>query len=238
MTGYELAVASIAVGAGAGVQGSVGFGLNLIAAPVLALVDPTLVPGPALVMALVLTILLAVRERHAVEWDGVAWAVAGRLPGTAVGATAVAVLSPSELSIGVAVAVLVGVAITATGVRLHPTRATLIGAGALSGVMGTASSIGGPPMAMVYQRSPGATLRATLSGFFAVGALLSIGLLAVVGRFGGAEMRDAAVLLPSLLVGFAASAPLCRVLDRGHTRVAVLAVSAGSAVALLAQQLL
>ncbi|MDQ3385935.1 MAG: sulfite exporter TauE/SafE family protein, partial [Actinomycetota bacterium] len=46
MSAWGSALVIVAVLVGALVQGSIGFGLNLIAAPVLALVDPDLVPGP------------------------------------------------------------------------------------------------------------------------------------------------------------------------------------------------
>ena len=42
-----LLVAGIGVLVGAAVQGAVGMGLGLIGAPVLPLLDPTLVPGPS-----------------------------------------------------------------------------------------------------------------------------------------------------------------------------------------------
>ena len=46
MNGWEVAVVVAATMVGAFIQGSVGIGLNLIAAPAMALVDERLVPGP------------------------------------------------------------------------------------------------------------------------------------------------------------------------------------------------
>jgi uncharacterized membrane protein YfcA len=178
--GFALAATAVLVGAV--VQGSIGFGLNLIAAPVLALVDPALVPGPAIVLAFVFTALLAGRERDDIDLHGVRWAFYGRLPGSAAGAVAVAALSTRALSLAIGVAVLIGVAITASGRHLRPTRPVLLGAGALSGLMGTASSIGGPPMAMALAGSSGPAMRGTLSAFFLLGTFVSVGLLAAGGR--------------------------------------------------------
>ena len=48
---------------GAMLQGSIGFGLNVVGAPLLVLIDTRFVPGPTLVAALVLTLLVGVRER-------------------------------------------------------------------------------------------------------------------------------------------------------------------------------
>ncbi|CAN5726702.1 hypothetical protein BH24ACT3_BH24ACT3_08500 [soil metagenome] len=85
-----LAVAVVALGAT--VQGTVGFGANLVAVPLLTLIDPGFVPGPVIVAALVLNVLVGVRERDAVELHQVGWAVAGLVPGTAAGAAAVTLL--------------------------------------------------------------------------------------------------------------------------------------------------
>ena len=238
MSGAELALASAVVMAGAMVQGSVGFGLNLVAAPVLALIDTELVPGPALVIALVLTLLMAVRERASTEWWGVRWALLGRVPGTVAGAVTLAVLPEHGVALTFAILVLVAVGMSAIGLHLSPTRPNLIGAGALSGLMGTATSIGGPPIAMVYQRSPGATLRGTLAGFFAVGASMSLVVLAAVGEFGARDLVHSLVLLPGLLVGFVLSRVTAPHLDVGRTRVAVLVVSAASALSVLVREVL
>lgn len=238
MDALDLALASLAVGVGAAIQGSVGFGLNLVAAPALLAIDTRLVPGPAAFLSLALTLLIVQREREAADLRGVGWALAGRLPGTVAGAVAVALLSERQLGTAFAAILLLAVAMTASGWRLRPTPAALVVAGVLSGFMGTTTSIGGPPMALVYQDADGPTIRATLAAFLAVGISISLVSLAAVGRFGGPEIRASLVLLPSLVAGFAVSRWIAPWLDRRHTRTAVLAVSAGSALALLVRALI
>lgn len=231
------AAVAVAVLLGAVVQGSIGFGLNLIAAPVLALVDPTLVPGPAIVIAFVFTLLQVVRERRSIDLSSVRWAFLGRLPGSAVGALAVAVLSPRALSLGIAAAVGLAVAVTASGVHVAPTRTILLGAGALSGLMGTASSIGGPPMAMALHGTGGASMRGTLSAFFLLGSALSVAVLSAVGEFGTGDVVASAVLLPPLVVGFLASRLVAPHVDAGRLRAAVLVVSSLAALSVVASAL-
>src|SRR5688572_3645039 len=48
-------------------QASIGIGLALLAVPLLALIDPNLVPGPMLLAGALLAITSAYRERHAVD---------------------------------------------------------------------------------------------------------------------------------------------------------------------------
>ena len=227
----ELAVASLSVAVGAMIQGSIGFGLNVVAAPILVLIDTSFIPGPALVGAFALTVLVGYRDRAAIDPKGFGWVFVGRLPATAVTALAVAALPEEGLASALGSVVLVAVVMSAFGWRIERKPGTLVGAGALSGVMGTISSVGGPPVAMLYQDSRGAMVRGTLSAIFAVGALVSILLLSAVGRFGRDELLVSLVLLPGVAVGFVISRWTARWLDRGFVRPAVLALSAGSAIA-------
>lgn len=223
---------------GAFIQGSVGFGLNLVAAPVLALVDDRFVPGPAIAAAVVLTALMAIRDRSGLHLGEIRIAMIGRIPATILAALTVAALPARPLAVLFAVLVLVAVAITATGVHVRPTRNTLLAAGALSGYMATATSIGGPPMAMVYANEDGRRMRGTLAGFFLLGTFLSLGALAVTGSFGRGEIGLSLVVVPGVVAGYLASAVGARVLDAGRTRPAVLAVSAVSALSVLVKTLI
>jgi hypothetical protein len=96
-------------------------------------------------------------------------------------------------------------------------------------VSGTATSIGGPPVAMLYQHASGATLRSTMGLYFLVGNVLSGSALALAGEIGGREVLRALALLPFLLVGFLLSGPLRGRVDGGALRVAVLGLSAAGA---------
>lgn len=237
MTPGQLGLAALVVAVGACLQGSVGFGFGSFAAPLLAIIDRDLVPGPLLAVALPLTLLIAARDHETLDLRAVRWAIVGRLPGTALGVAAVAALPADGLTITFCLLVLLAVALSLSGRRLRPTPRTLVGAGLASGIMGTATSIGAPPLALVYQDAPGARLRATLAGFFVVGASLSVAGLALAGELRGGEVRSATVLLVPVVAGFVASRPAARVLDAGWTRPAVLAVSSASALFLLAREL-
>lgn len=237
MSEVELALVSLVVAAGAALQAVLGFGLGLIAAPVLAIVEPDLVPGPLLFVMVPLTVLVARRERGSLDLHGIRWALVGRVPGTLAGAAAVAALPERGLAVVLGSVVLLAVVSSVAGVHVDPTSRTLLAAGVASGFMGTATSIGGPPMAMVYQRRSGPELRSTLAAYFVVAASFSLLMLALAGEFDGDGLTHGLVLLPGVLAGYALSAPLGRYLDRGRTRRAVLAASATSAVVLIARQL-
>jgi uncharacterized membrane protein YfcA len=181
---------------------------------------------------------MTLRHRAALDLPGVGWATGGRLVGTAAGAGALVALPTRELTLAIGALVLLAVALSASGLRLRPTSRVLVGAGLLSGFMGTTATIGGPPLALAYQDSVGDRLRGSLAGNLFVGALISLVAIIAVGRFGGAELRAACVLLPGVLTGFFVSGPTRRIVDRGYTRPAVLAVSALGAAALIVRELL
>ena len=234
----QLALAWAVVAVGAALQGAVGFGLGVIGAPLLVLIAPGLVPGPLLLVAFVLTLLLTYRERRAVDLSGMQWAITGRFVGVVLAAVALVLFPRHWMSTAIAISVLVAVGISASGLRLRPGNAALFGAGAVSGLTGTIASIGGPPMAMLYLDAAGPRLRGTLSGQFVVGTLMSLLALGAIGRFARTEFVLGIVLLPGMLAGFAFSGWLVTHLDRGRTRTAVLATSALAGVMVLLRQLL
>lgn len=232
---WLLAVAVVAVGAL--LQGAVGFGVALVAAPFLALIDPGLVPGPMIVAALVLTLLMAVRERRSMDVRGLGWAIPGHVIGTAGAAVLLALVPPRGLGLTFGGLILLAVGLSAVGRAPPIRRDTLLGAGLLSGFMGTTTSVGGPPIALLLQGADGPRLRGTLAGFFFFGGVVSLVGLAAAGRFGLAEAGQGLALVPGILVGLALSGRAARRVDRGWVRPAVLTVAATAAVGVLVRSL-
>lgn len=226
MIPLQIVGAFVAVALGAALQGSVGFGLSLVAVPLLALIEPRLLPGPLLCVAIVLTLLLSHRERRSIDFHGVKWGIAGRIPGAVVGAAALKVMPQEQISLMFGTLVILAVLISLLPIRIRPTAPRLLGAGLLSGFMGTTAAVGGPPIALLLQHSPGPQLRGTLSSFFVMGASVSLLALIAIGRFGVPELRLSLLLLPGILAGFWGSRYTARILDRGYTRTVVLVVSA------------
>jgi uncharacterized membrane protein YfcA len=238
LTPIKLLAACAVLTMGCALQGSVGFGFALVAAPILVLINPSLVPGPLLFCGLVLTVLMSYRERQAMDVSGLKWGILGRLPGTFVALVVLTNVPQKEMTLTLGALVLFAVALSVSGLHISPTTWTLLSAGALSGFMGTTASIGGPPIALLYQNAPGARLRSTLSGYFALGTTISLLALSAVGRFGRHEFWSALALLPGVLIGFILSARTRQLFDRGYTRAAVLTISAVSGAVVILRGLL
>jgi uncharacterized protein len=219
--GALLAVAAI----GAGVQGVVGFGANLLLVPVAAIFVPDALPAALIFWAFPLTVSMVLREPHGVQWPAVGWATAGRLPGVLVGAWIVSAVASDVLSILAGGAVLLAVAASVAAPSVQITPATITGVGFVSGVAGTATAIGGPPMAVLYQHEDGPVLRATLAGGFVLGAVISFAGLWAFGEVEGWQVLVGASLLPGQALGLWLSGPLTRRLDRRWLRPVVLVVA-------------
>lgn len=101
----------------------------------------------------------------------------------------------------------------------------------LSGVMGTVTSIGGPPVALMFHDAGGPELRGTLAGYFMLSTAISLGGLWMAGMLHGGHVQLFVDLTPGVLIGLLVSTFTRRYLDRGRTRVAVLSLSAVSALA-------
>ncbi len=233
-----LVVVALALLAGAVVQSVVGLGLGLVAAPVTTLVAPELMPGLLIALAIVLPVMTLAVEREEIDWPGLGWSLPTRLVGTTAGVWVVASFSDRSLGITVGAMVLVAVVLTWRAVRVPVTRGTLMAAGLVSGVTGTATSIGGPPMALLYQHRSGRQIRTTLAVYFLVGAALSLIGLAASGELTRQEVTLAALLAPVVLAGSLAGVPLRARLRPDAVRAAVLAVCAVSALALMVRSLL
>lgn len=221
---------------GALVQGTVGIGLGMLGAPLLALVDPAFVPVGILLPVVPLSLTMAWRERHHVDRRGILPAIAGRIPGTVLGAWVVARAEGSVLTLMIGLVVLAAVGLSLAGVRFAPTPRNLAVAGLASGFTGTAAGIGGPPMALTYQHGNPATIRSTLAVYFFVGLTLSFASLVISGAVDRRQVELGLLLVPGSVMGAFVAPHFAKRVAAGRVRLAVLVLCAVSAVLLIVEQ--
>jgi hypothetical protein len=144
-------VIALTVTASATVQGVVGFGSNLLAVPVVALIVPAALPGAMVIPGVPMAIAMAVHERDRIDWRGSGFILLGRLPGTVIGVAVVAAVSTDALAIVIGIVVIAAVALSVFASHLHPgvTPASASTIGVVTGVTGTAAAIDGPPLALL-----------------------------------------------------------------------------------------
>jgi uncharacterized protein len=219
---------------GAYVQAVVGLGLGLLSAPIVALVEPSLVPDLTLWLALLVAGLNLLDEHEHVDWRSTRWSLPLRVPGTVLGAWLVATFTEEQIGVALAVMVLIAVVLSVRTVDVPVNPATLMTAGFVAGTTGTATSVGGPPIALLYQHGDPKVVRATLSVFFFVGVILSLGGLAIAGSLERGPALLALAMAPGVLVGYVVGRRT-RNLDQGLFRRGVLVVCTVSALILLAR---
>ncbi len=198
----EILFAVIVIFVGSFVQSSIGFGLAIIAAPLLYFIDPLYVPAPITVCALTLSVANSAKFWKSISFAGLKYAILGRIPGTIAGGMLLLWIDQRALALWLGVSVIAAVALSLSNVMLKPTSPAMFSAGFLSGFMGTSSSIGGPPMALVLQHEANDFIRANLAAFFVVSCILSLAMLAAVDRFAMPHLLISLPLMPATLAGY------------------------------------
>jgi len=226
-------LANLTIAGGAAAQAAIGMGLNLFAVPLLALIDPTFVPGPVLFHSFLISVLASYRLRADIDRRELGISIGGLLIGTALAVGVLLQVDAGGLPRVFGALVLAAVGITAAGVRLRLGPGSILTASAAAGIMGTIAGVHGPPIALVYQRESPARIRSALLPFFVFANGLSIVALAAIGMFGWRELHASIMMLPGLVVGFWASPWLIRVMTPGAIRACILAISAISGLTLL-----
>lgn len=230
-------LACIAVLLGSVMQGLSGVGLGLVAAPVVILIDPSIGPGPLLVLAMLVSILMLLRQRGPLDRPGLALTLSGRVVGSLLGAAIYALLPIAVFGIVFGFLILFGVCLTAFGYSVERTPRNLVTAGFTSGIMGTLTSAGSPAIALIYHKSEGETARSTLAAFFFVSSAISILALFLSGKFSLLQAAESLLFVPAMVLGFLMSGMIAKRVSQRQVRGMVLTVSAVSASALLARSL-
>ena len=173
------------------------------------------------------------RERRDVIVEDLKYAIVGRTIGTLPAAYAVKAFPKSAYELLFAALVILGVVLSALGWHVVRSRRNVVLASVVSGVMSTVSSMGGPPMALLYQNEEGPAIRATISAIFTVGGFITLAGLWWAGRFGVVEFLLGLLLMPGILIGFVISGFTTELADRVRLKPAILTISAISALAVI-----
>ncbi len=218
---------------GTTVQASLGIGLGMLSSPVLALVDSDFIPVAIILSVIPLSGSVAWSEREHVDRRGTGLLLVGRVPGVIVAALLVASFSDTVLGLLVAGSVIAAVIVSAVGRKFVAGPATLLVAGGASGFMATTTGVGGPPVALTYQHDTPQTMRASISAFFAIGAVMSLVGLLFAGEVTRRALELTALLIPSVLLGIITARRTKHRLNADLVRPAILMLCLLSATALL-----
>ncbi|MDE2287773.1 sulfite exporter TauE/SafE family protein [Pandoraea sp.] len=228
---------SLIVAVAALVQGTVGVGFALIVAPVVGLLEPQLLPVTLLILMLPLNFYVCWREHPQLDKGGATWITAGRSVGALGGLWIIARMSQHDLNLLIGVSTILAVLATLYVPSFTPGRKSFVTAGLITGVTETATGIGGPALALVFQHHRAPILRSTIALCFALGELISLALLLAAGHVTLTLALQAAALIPAVFVGATVSRLVHHRLDDRLMRSCVLGFALISGVLILIQTL-
>lgn len=242
LSGLELFSALAIVSVGAVVMGTVGFGLGLVAAPVLLLfIDPssTVVTVNSLIAVLMLLVLLQTRRSLELR---LVWGMAlGGLAAVPIGVLALDLASPTALRIIIAVVILSLTPLAVFNLRPafahHPFTGPVLGF--LASLFVTTLSIGGGLAAIhvfAQRRSPQVT-RASLAFYFFLADSAAFGLYFKAGLVNRDTLANIGILLPGVLLGFGGASLVVRRMNERIFRYVVGTVIVAGGFVLLAREL-
>ncbi len=195
-------IAMALIFAGSFVQTAIGFGLAVVASPLLFFISPDYVPTPITLIALLISLWSAVKLRANVSLGKLKNAVIWRIPGSIVGGFLLVWVSTEQLALWLGILVLFAVAVSLLPFRIEPTPARMGIAGFFSGFFGTSSAIGGPPMALLLQHQEANQLRGNLAAFFVFSSLISLVVQFAVGHAHWHHFKLALPLIPAAWAGY------------------------------------
>lgn len=183
-------------------QMAIGMGFGMLASPLLALVKPEIVPGCVMLIGLVVAFSGAWRERQNIHLQEIKMGFGGRIVGSAMAFAILLYIANLDVFLIVfGTVMLMAVIMAASGVRIAFNDRNLFGLSVVSGLMGTITAVGAPPMAIIYHDRPPNIVRPTLNAFFGAGSVLGLMGLAASGWLHRDDFLAAILLLPALISG-------------------------------------
>ncbi|HXD77138.1 MAG TPA: sulfite exporter TauE/SafE family protein [Puia sp.] len=188
------------------VRSTFGFGESLVAVPLFALVVPLEVAVPLAVLVSVLVASVVVAQDHRkVHVYSAKWLIASAIPGIPIGL--LILIRGNAYWVKVALGLLIigyciSMILAKGSLRLErESKGWMLGCGFLSGVLGGAYGLNGPPL-VIYghlRRWSAAHFRATLQAYFLVVSLIGLTGYAIKGLVGWAIIRDFLWCLPAIV---------------------------------------
>jgi hypothetical protein len=223
--------ASVIVLLAAFCQSLTGFGFALILVPLLSLIwDVRTAVAFSLTLSVLINIPLLALARHYVDGRMVLVLLAGSLLGLPLGLRLLIMLDPHVLKLLIGIVVVLSAVLLQRGpgatFRTPRTRLSALFMGALSGALGTSTSMSGPPVILflMAQDMGKRKLRGTLLAYFVPLNLAAIALMGAAGTVPAHSLWGWIAPLPALLLGLVTGRALCLRVDHQVFRRIVIAL--------------
>jgi uncharacterized membrane protein YfcA len=190
------------------IRSTVGFGEALVAVPLLSLRLPVAVAAPlAVAVSLLVAGLIVAQDWRQIEVRSASWLAASSLLGIPIGLLMLTLVDDHlvKLILGIIIIAFALYSLTAkrTTYLERDHLSLVLGAGFISGVLGGAYGMNGPPLAIygALRRWSPQRFRATLQGYFFAASLAGLIGYAVVGLLRASTAHYMLLSLPSIVLG-------------------------------------
>ena len=222
---------------GATAQGSIGIGYGMVAGAGLVAIDPSFVPGPLLIIGVIISVRHAVVEREHLDRGIWLRAMVGLPVGLFSGLAVLNAMSDRALglAVGAAIAVASVALLLGLSVRRNPVMDVL--AGGATAFAAVTASLPGPPLVVALNDLRPGAMRATTSAFLLVLTVVSFISLSATGNFQSEEYELLAFLVPGTILGLFASRYVRPYLEAAWFRPLILCIAGIGGVALILRNL-
>jgi hypothetical protein len=188
------------------VRSTFGFGESLVAVPLFALVVPLDVAVPlSVLMSVFVALVVVVQDHRKIHFRPARWLILYAFLGIPIGLMILLYGNEYWVKVGLGL-LIIGYAVYSlrakeSGVAEKESGWWLFGCGLLSGVLGGAYGINGPPLVVYGKRMKWSAghFRATLQAYFLAASGVGIAGYAVKGLIGPVVLRDFAICLPAMV---------------------------------------
>ena len=183
-----------------------GFGESLVAVPLLALAIPIEIAVPlSVLVSIFVALVVVVQDRASIHVHSAKWLIAFALLGIPLGLLVLVYANAYWVKLALGALIIAYSAYSLVAKRSaqldHDSRVWLFACGFLSGVLGGAYGINGPPL-VVYgnlRRWSAQQFRATLQAYFLPASLIGVAGYATQGLLTRSVARDFALCLPAIV---------------------------------------
>ncbi len=237
MSATEVVIIGLVTALGATVHGSTGVGLGLVAGPALAAIDPQFVPGPLMLVSIVISVRHLMAERQNVDRAVVGRLLLGLPVGVAAAVIVLVTIDERMLAIGIGLLVAAASLLLLGGFHLPRTPVSEFAGGAGAAFGSVTASLPGPPLVMSLHDLPGEVMRPTVASASSLMSVVTVVALAPIGLFGATEAGLTAMLVPFAIVGLLVARVVRPWLDRQFFRPVILSIALAGGVALVIRNL-
>ena len=204
-------------------QGLSGFGFSILAIPLITIIMSPKTSVPILLLySIVINVVVLISTKKAIKLKQIWLLLAGAILAIPLGTKLLIILPENLIRIFIGILILFFGFLLLAGMRIKfkRTKLVMLPVGFLSGMLGAAISISGPPLIIYFtnQGTEKQEFRGNLAIYFLLLNLLTIPVYLINGLFTAEVINFALIFSPALIVGVLLGSLLSHKIEENHFR--------------------